>query len=232
MMSDKASTNTGTRQHHRTALGREQREKTRAWIIESAIPVFAQHGPDAPVVDDFVKAAGVSRGTFYNYFPTTRELLDAAVETLSNEVIAMIVPVVQDVRDPLQRLALAARLYYRKATHDPLFRAFLGSVSSVGTLAIEHARGDLQEAMDQGLLQVADIELAQAIAVGVMVFALKTRAAQVANDEHGTQVVRAILAGLGVSPARIERALRVPLPPSDAKPDVRAVAETSDLPSG
>ena len=37
----------------------------------------AEHGPDIPVVDDFVKAAGVSRGTFYNYFKSTSELFEA-----------------------------------------------------------------------------------------------------------------------------------------------------------
>lgn len=222
-MTDGTSTNRKPRVHHRTALGQAQREKTRAWIVESAIPVFAEHGPDAPVIDDFAKAAGVSRGTFYNYFQTTRELLDATIETLSNEVIAAIAPAVQGMPDPVMRLATAARMYYRTATHDPMFRAFLGSVSSVGTLAVEHARGDLQEAIDAGLVKVRDIELAQAVAVGVMVFALKTPAAQDGSDAHGAEVVRAILAGLGVTPARIERALRVVLPPIAGQPSAGAV---------
>ena len=223
-MNDKSSTKRRPRPHHRTALGQAQREKTRAWIIQSAIPVFAQRGPDAPVIDDFAKAAGVSRGTFYNYFQTTHELLDATVELLSNDVIATIAPAVADMSDPVMRLATAARMYYRKATHDPLFREFLGSVSSVGTLAVEHVRGDLQEAMDAGLLKLQDIELAQAIAVGVMVFALKTRAAQDGSDAHGAEVARAILAGLGVTPARIERALRVPLPATEDEPETGELA--------
>ena len=201
--------------HHRTAIGQVQREKTRAWIIKSAIPVFAEHGPDIPVVDDFVKAAGVSRGTFYNYFPTTRDLLEAAMSALSDEVIAAIVPAVADMPDPLMRLATAARIYYRKATMDPLFGAFLESVSGVGTLAVERARSDLQEAMDAGLLGVKDIELAQAVAFGVMVFALKAPAARSGGDARGVDVVRAILAGLGVAKPRIERALSAPLPPED-----------------
>ena len=209
-MPDKTSTKRPP--HHRTAIGQAQRAKTRAWIIQCAIPVFAERGPDAPVIDDFMKAAGVSRGTFYNYFQTTRELLDTTMATLSDEVIATIVPAVAHMSDPLLRLATAARLYYRRATRDPIFRAFLTSVSGVGTLAIERARGDLQEAIDAGLMKVRDIELAQAIAVGVMVFALKTPAAQKGDDAHGVEVVRAILSGLGVSPPRAERVLRQPLP--------------------
>lgn len=198
--------------HHRTAIGQQQRVKTRAWIIKSAIPVFAEHGPDVPVIDDFVKAAGVSRGTFYNYFQTTRELLDAVMGTVSDELIAAIVPVVAEMSDPVLRLATAARIYYRQATTDPLLGAFLGSVSGVGTLAIERARDDMLQAMRAGQIKVQDIELAQAIAIGVMVFALKNPAARAGGDARGAEVVRAILAGLGVSSALIAKALRVSLP--------------------
>jgi AcrR family transcriptional regulator len=61
--------------HHRTASGEAQKVKTRELIVQSAISVFAKHGPDNPVIDDFVQAAGISRGTFYNYFQTTRDLI-------------------------------------------------------------------------------------------------------------------------------------------------------------
>lgn len=200
--------------HHRTAIGQEQKVKTRAWIIKCAIPVFAEHGPDIPVIDDFAKAAGLSRGSFYNYFKTTRELLDATMEALSDEVIATIVPVVAGLTDPVVRLGTAARMYYRKATMDPLFGAFLGSVSGVGGMAIENVRADLLQAMQDGRIKIKEIELAEAICYGVMVFALRTPTARVGGDARGSEVVRAILAALGVSPTLIEQAISVPLPDS------------------
>lgn len=202
--------------HHRTAIGQEQRIKTRAWIIKCAIPVFAEHGPDIPVIDDFAKAAGISRGSFYNYFQTTRELLDATMETMSDELIAAIVPAVVGVTDPVVRLATAARMYYRKATVDPLFGAFLGSVSGVGGLATENARADLLRAMQDGQIRIQEIELAEAVCYGVMVFSLRTPAARVGGDVRGVEVVRAILAALGASPPLIEQALSVPLPDSSS----------------
>lgn len=199
--------------HHRTAIGQAQKVKTRELIIQCAIPVFAQYGPDSPVIDDFVKAAGVSRGTFYNYFSTTRELLDATMATLSDEVIASIIPAVEDEPNPLIRFASAARMYYRKATIDPLFGQFLGSVSTVGALAVEHARIDLQEAMNEGCFRIKDMELAEAIAFGVMVFSLRATHAKEATDVRALEVVRAILSALGVAPLLIEEALNAPLPP-------------------
>jgi AcrR family transcriptional regulator len=199
--------------HPRTASGQVQKAKTRAAIIEAAIPVFARHGPDIPVIDDFVKAAGVSRGTFYNYFQTTRELLDAAMDSISDELITAIVPAVAGQPNPVIRFATAARLFYRKARLDPVLRAFLGSVSGVGTLAMHHARADLEEAIEYKLVQVKDIELAEAIAFGVMVFALKTSRVEAGGQERAREVVRAILNALGVAPVLVEQAMQASLPP-------------------
>ena len=61
-----------------------------ASLSESALLVFAEKGVDVPVIDDVIAAAGVSRGTFYNYFRTNAELLVAAIEELGNELVDMI----------------------------------------------------------------------------------------------------------------------------------------------
>ena len=199
--------------HPRTVSGQVQKAKTRIAIIRAAIPVFAQHGPDIPVIDDFVKAAGVSRGTFYNYFQTPRDLLEASMAYISDELIETIIPAVADESNPVIRLATAARLFYRKARLDPVFRAFLSSVSSVGNLAAKRARADLEEAIEKGLVKVKDIELAEAIAFGVMVFALRSSKVEAGGQERAREVVRAILNALGVEPDLIDRAMQVALPP-------------------
>lgn len=203
--------------HHRTSIGLQQREQTRARIIHAAMAVFAEKGPDSPVVDDFIKAAGIARGTFYNYFQTTRELLDATIDTLSDVLIQAVEPVVAQMPNPVLRFATAARMYYRRATTDPLFGPFLSSVSGVGTLAAEHVQADLGEALELGLIAVADLELAHAVAAGVMVFALKSpKASSAGGDARGVEVVRAILAGLGVARPLLNKALAVPLPAGPA----------------
>jgi hypothetical protein len=136
---------------------------------------------------------------------------------LSDEVIATIVPVVKDEPNPLIRFASAARMYYRKATLDPLFGQFLGSVSSVGALAMEHGRADLEAAMMAGYFRIQEMELTEAIAFGVMVFSLRTPKAREGGDARALEVVRAILSALGVDPPMIELALSVQLPPLDPR---------------
>jgi AcrR family transcriptional regulator len=199
--------------HPRTTSGQAQKTRTRAAIVRAAIPVFAHHGPDIPVIDDFVKAAGVSRGTFYNYFQTTRELLEATMEQISNDLIETIIPAVADETNPVIRLATAARLFYRKARLDPVFRSYLGSISGVGNLAVTRAHADLEEAIAKDLIKVKDIELAEAISVGLMVFALRCSNVEIGGPERAREVVRAILNALGAAPGLIDQAMKVALPP-------------------
>lgn len=62
---------------------REQNEELRAQrrlqIIEAAIPLFAVKGFDATSVSEVAKAAGMSHGTVFLYFPTKEALFQAAV---------------------------------------------------------------------------------------------------------------------------------------------------------
>src|SRR5690606_35541607 len=88
---------------HRTRVGQARREKTRARLMHSAVTVFAEKGPDLPVIDDFIGAAGVARGTFYNYFNPTSELLVAVTSQMSDEVLGVVDLEVLKFDDPAVR---------------------------------------------------------------------------------------------------------------------------------
>src|SRR5471032_529505 len=115
-------------ENHRTRVGALRREKTRNRLIESALVVFAEKGPDAPMIDDFIAAAGVARGTFYNYFRTTAELLSAVAGASSDEVLGVIDPLVREAQDPAQRVVVGSRLYMQMASRYPLWGAFITRV--------------------------------------------------------------------------------------------------------
>lgn len=200
----------------RTAQGEAQKARTRAHIIRTAVPLFAKYGPHLPVIEDFAKAADISRGTFYNYFPNTQVLLEACLSDLFDGLINLIGPVVENEPNPIIRLATAARLFYRKASQEPVFRALLGSVSHVGTLAAQQGTDDLVEAFEQGLIAIKDLELAQAMAFGFMVHALRSPHPSTTQEGRAEEVVYAMLVGLQVPPALIRQALDVPLPPIES----------------
>jgi AcrR family transcriptional regulator len=72
--------------------GRELRargKRTLAGILEAGARVFADRGYHAARVDDIVKAAKVSHGTFYLYFSSKQDLFRAIAETIASEMVAL-----------------------------------------------------------------------------------------------------------------------------------------------
>ena len=61
------------------------RSSSREALEEAATELFLEHGYQATTVDDIAARAGVSRATFFNYFPTKSAVLwvevDRALET-------------------------------------------------------------------------------------------------------------------------------------------------------
>ena len=50
-------------------------QRTSALIVDKAREVFLQKGYFGTTIDDIVEAAGISRSSFYTYFPTKRDVL-------------------------------------------------------------------------------------------------------------------------------------------------------------
>ncbi|QCQ92830.1 TetR/AcrR family transcriptional regulator [Rhodococcus sp. SGAir0479] len=62
-----------------TTLSRRERNKqqTRGRLLDAARELFAARGVVSTTVEDIADRAGVSRATFFNYFPSKDELLSA-----------------------------------------------------------------------------------------------------------------------------------------------------------
>jgi AcrR family transcriptional regulator len=74
------------------------KEKRREQILASALEVFAEKGYHASGVADILDHAGISRGTFYLYFESKRQLFDELLDDLLIQVQEVFKPV--DLSDP------------------------------------------------------------------------------------------------------------------------------------
>lgn len=62
---------------HPTTRRERRKHEVRSRIMEAALQLLEQQGLEATTVDQIAEAADISRGTFFNHFPTKESLLSA-----------------------------------------------------------------------------------------------------------------------------------------------------------
>jgi AcrR family transcriptional regulator len=197
---------------HRTRVGRERRARTRAAILEAAFRVFAQKGPDAPVIDDFIRAAGVARGTFYNHFRTTDELFVATSQWLEDNFMRAIDADLAAIEDPVARLASGVRLWLARSREEPALCGFIVRNRHRGRLVERILGGDLRGGARAGRLGVERRDTARDLVVGAIREAMGRMMDGPVSRGYVDELARAILRGLGIDEGEIDRLCALPLP--------------------
>lgn len=173
--------------------------------------VFAAKGPDAAVIDDFIREAGIARGTFYNYFTRTDELLGAVSRALEDQLMHAIEHAMADLDDPVERLAAGMRLWLRWARTDRTGCAFVVRSRFRGPLVEHQLAVDLQAGRAAGLLVVPDVAVARDLLVGTVLESMNRMLTVPMPESRVDEIVALILRGLGVAPRRIASLLRRPV---------------------
>jgi AcrR family transcriptional regulator len=84
---------------------RDRRAIRRSALLEAAIAVFSAKGVAAASVDDIVRAAGVAKGTFYLYFATKDDAVNAVAAQMVEGVADRVEAIASDpARSPVDRL--------------------------------------------------------------------------------------------------------------------------------
>jgi len=164
--------------------------------------VLRDKGPDATVIEDFIAAAGVSRGTFYNYFDTTSELFLALATEMSDEILGAVDPIVLTCKSPIERFSTGTRLYMQMATRYPLWGSFLNRVgtriATRGQLIEKYLTRDLTDAVTQGLIQVDNVLVARDLVLGSIFYGIETMVTEPTHADHPEHLTHSILRGLCV----------------------------------
>lgn len=201
--------------NHRTIVGRHRRAKTEAKIIEAALHVFAEKGRDAPVIEDFIKAANIARGTFYNYFKNTHELLTATSTWLTDDLVESIESEIQTIPDPVIRHGIGLRLWMRKAQSDPSWCGFVTAIWFHGGFALKAPLRDIRMGIKSGDFNCPDANVGVDMAMGTMrqgMIRLIHNPSPRLGKGFGDKIARIILQGLGASPVKIAETMAYPLP--------------------
>ncbi len=208
---------------HRPRVAAERRARMLRKLVESSLLVFAEKGVDASVIEDVIAAAGVSRGTFYNYFRTNAELLAAAIDELGNEVVDLIESRVKAIPSPAARLITGLRLYMDTARRFPLFARFVARAGpqAIGpdNLIYKYIPIHIAEAIEAGEFVDAPVRVALDMVVGAGLIAVARISASRADEAYLGAMMSALTRSLGLDPSRAEMLVSEPLAPLELDPN-------------
>lgn len=151
----------------------------RTQLLAAARQVFAQKGYHGAAVSDIIDAAGVARGTFYNYFESKRQVFQAVLQELMDSAahavapIDVMEPIPPQVRDNLRRVVAllqeqgdGARILFTDAAGiDDEGREALGEFYGAATSRIERA---LRTGQAMGLVRECDVSLTASCLLGLL----------------------------------------------------------------
>jgi len=192
------------------------RERTRTLLLEAALRLFARKGIGATAIHEIAAEAGVANGTFYNYFRTREEIVEAASVRLAERLQAEITASSTDVTDPAERVAIGGRRFVLQAIRDRTWAAALMRVwTSSAALPARSAApvlADLRAGRRRRRFDYRSEAAALDLLVGAVLAGMRTVLERRAGEQHAADVAALVLRGLGVPAAEADAIARRPLP--------------------
>ena len=186
----------------RAAAAEQRRGQTRERLLDAAETVIAEKGVEAASIEDFVRAAGVSRGTFYNYFPAAIDLLNALNQRVAAQIDGLLEEVARQPRDPAALLACSLHTVLSASSANPVrgwVALQLAGSGAPRVAAFEQRFAALHaEAVRRGQFRAIEIASAWALAFGAMRMVQRDVVAGQAPAGQAVEVVALILAAFGM----------------------------------
>ena len=198
-------------------LRERKKRQTRALIAAAARRLFSDRGFDAVTVAEVARAADVSEGTVYNYFPTKEDLFYGGMEAFEAELVDAVRdrPVGEPVLDAFRRFVLDSlgRLANEEAPEVVATAARLVAASRALQARereiVAHYTDALAALIAQEAEAPADVEPSAAAAalMGVQRALVAYVRAQVLDGRHGPELAADTRAQAKRAFARLETGL-------------------------
>lgn len=192
------------------------RARTRSLLIDAALELFSDRRMRVPPIREIAARADVATGTFYNYFRTREELLEAAIvehaERLQNDIVSSYA----GIADPAERVAIGTRRFILQAESEPMWAGGLlrlwGSNPDLLSPMLAPVLVSLRTGRRAGRFTFRDENAAADLAVGTVAAAMVRVLARRGDDQTGVFIAALILRGLGIRAAEADEIASRPLP--------------------
>ena len=187
---------------HRSIVAEKKRALMRTRLLDAAMRVFADDSHPAPVIDDVIREAQVSRGTFYNYFDSMDQIVSAIGQAFSDEMATGVLPIYDVLSEPWQRASVGFRVFLLRALLDRKWAGFLVRVDAWprNSMVDTYMSADLENGLKKGQFAFDDVRVAADFLMGASVKTIQSIRQGVPDpNAYMDAAVRMALASVGCS---------------------------------
>ena len=198
--------------------GRIERRKarTRANLLAAARHLFAGHGVEHTTIAQIADHAEIAVGSFYNYFSTKDELLDAVIEEALSEQLHLLQLRQAQVSDPAERVSVANRHLVRAVRTDSDWASLLVRLEFPRRVAWsvlgDAVRRDLPAGIQTGRFQMTNPTLALNASAGALFAVIHAQLLGEGSGNADSQHAEGVLRSFGLDPVEAAVIARRPLP--------------------
>ncbi len=198
-----------------------RKARTRAGLLAAARELFAANGVPQTTIAEIAGHADIAIGSFYNYFATKDELLDAL---LTDELATQLNRLQErqaNVSDPAEKISVAHRHLVRVAVEDSHWAWLLVRLEAPYRIAWsvlgQAARRDLREGIRAGRFEVGDERLALNASAGALFAVIHARLVGELGEDADCEHAELVLRSFGLDRKEAAEIARRPLPPATSE---------------
>jgi AcrR family transcriptional regulator len=209
---------------HRGGRIDRRKARTRANLLAAARHLFAGHGVEHTTIAQIADNAEIAVGSFYNYFSTKDELLDAIIEEALSEQLHLLQRRQAQVSDPAEKVSIAHRHLVRVVRTDSDWAWLLVRLEFPRRVAWsvlgDAVRRDMHAGIRTGRFQVTNPTLALNASGGALFAVIHAQLVGEGSGNADSQHAEGVLRSFGLDPVEAAVIARRPLPEvRDASPE-------------
>jgi AcrR family transcriptional regulator len=192
------------------------RERTRQSLMRAAFRLLGHAEGLSVRVEEICAGAGVSKGTFYNYFKSLEELFHALAIDLSHDFNSAVVATLRDIESRAVGANAAIQHYLLRAKQDPAWGWAMVHLSATGPIfgaeSYEACLRTIKGGIDSGEFDVPNAHVGRDLLMGAVLASMLSSLRGIGSSMNPAVVSRHTLRALGVSDKQAARIASMPLP--------------------
>jgi len=189
---------------------------TRQNILDATFKLIGYENGLQVRIEEICAAAGVSRGTFYNYFPSVENLFQVLAIELSHDFNQAVVATLEGIEDCAVGSNAAIQHYLRRAQRDPEWGWAMVHLSATGPFfgweSYEACLATMSRGIKSGDFDVPNAQCARDLLLGSCLASMVSSLRGLTTRSSPKIISFHLLRALGVKEDRAREIVEQPLP--------------------